>query len=323
MGNGERVLDPMVVERAQGCLMGQLAGDALGSQVEFQSKKQILQRYPNGIRTITDGGTWNTLAGQPTDDSEMALALARTLVQQDRFDSGQVKKAYLRWFESKPFDCGNTVARGLSGRVNAQSQANGALMRISPLGIFGTRYELKDVAIFAQADARLTHPHILCLQANALFTMALCSAIAVKHQPEELFRKMKGWAESMGAVEDLHHIFTRVESEPPADYITDQGWVVTAFHNALWQLLTARNFEEACVHTVMQGGDTDTNAAICGALMGAVHGLEAIPLQWRNAVLNCRPSKLNPRVQHPRPEIYWPVDALELAVLLLGCKPSV
>jgi len=61
------------LERAQGCLLGQLAGDALGSLVEFQTPEQIRQEYPNGVRELADGGPWNTIAGQPTDDSEMAL----------------------------------------------------------------------------------------------------------------------------------------------------------------------------------------------------------------------------------------------------------
>ena len=45
---------------------------------------------------------------------------------------------------------------------------------------------------------------------------------------------------------------------PPADYLHHQGWVLTAFRNALWQLLHTPNLEEAVVDTVMRGGDTDT-----------------------------------------------------------------
>ncbi len=70
-----------IIDRAQGCLMGQLTGDSLGSLVEFESPEQILRKYPNGVRELADGGTWNTLAGQPTDDSEMALLLAKMLVK--------------------------------------------------------------------------------------------------------------------------------------------------------------------------------------------------------------------------------------------------
>ena len=69
------------LSRAQGCLLGQLAGDALGSLVEFKSPEEIRRTYPDGVRELADGGTWNTIAGQPTDDSEMALLLARMLAE--------------------------------------------------------------------------------------------------------------------------------------------------------------------------------------------------------------------------------------------------
>ncbi len=72
------------------------------------------------------------------------------------------------------------------------------------------------------------------------------------------------------------------------------------------------------VDTVMRGGDTDTNAAICGALLGAVYGRNAIPGQWVESLLNCRPAAGLPNVRHPRPECFCPVDALELAARLIG-----
>ena len=78
--------DVGMLSRAQGCLLGQLAGDALGSLVEFQTPKQIRRQYPDGVRELADGGTWNTIAGQPTDDSEMALLLARLLADQRKYD---------------------------------------------------------------------------------------------------------------------------------------------------------------------------------------------------------------------------------------------
>ncbi len=59
--------------------------------------------------------------------------------------------------------------------------------------------------------------------------------------------------------------------QPPIDYLTQQGWVIIEFQNALWQLLHAKTLQEGVVDTVMRGGDTDTNAAIAGALLGAVH----------------------------------------------------
>ena len=141
-------ITPERLSRAEGCLLGQLAGDSLGSLVEFQTPGEIRRRYPNGVRDLADGGTWWTIAGQPTDDSEMALGLARMLIKQQRYDSTKAFEAYEFWLNSDPFDCGSTVSRGLRGRPNPQSQANGALMRISPLGIFGWRHELSLVAAY-------------------------------------------------------------------------------------------------------------------------------------------------------------------------------
>ena len=82
-------------ERAQGCLLGQLAGDSLGSLVEFRAPDDIRREYTKGVRELADGGTWNTIAGQPTDDSEMALLLARMLADHGRYDPKEARKAYI------------------------------------------------------------------------------------------------------------------------------------------------------------------------------------------------------------------------------------
>ena len=116
----------------------------------------------------------------------------------------------------------------------------------------------------------------------------------------------------------LIHTIQGAAEGPPSDYVHQQGWVMIAFRNALWQMLNAPSFEAGVVDTVMRGGDTDTNTAICGALLGAVYGIDAIPSQWVDSILNCRPKAGNPSVYRPRPECFWPVDALELASRLFG-----
>ena len=307
------------VARAQGCLMGQLAGDALGSLVEFQTPEQIQLKYPDGVRELVDGGHHNTIAGQPTDDSEMALLLARMLVDKGRYDSEEARKAYVFWFDSKPFCCGMTTAYALQGgRHNPDSQANGAMMRISPLGIFGAKHDLERVAEWARQDSRITHINPVCQQANALFTMAIAHAVRYGCDARNLYEQVVTWATDMDVEESLLDAVQGASTEPPADYVQQQGWLMIAFRNALWQLLHASNLEEGIVGTVMRGGDTDTNAAICGALLGAVYGRNAIPAQWSERILNCRPAEGQPHVHRPRPECFWPVDALELAEHLVS-----
>ena len=299
--------------RSRGCLLGQLAGDALGSLVEFQSPAEIHRHYPEGVRDLAAGGTWNTLAGQPTDDSEMALQLARTLLRRGTYDPEAVLAAYRSWLDSGPFDCGLTIASGLRGRPNPDSQANGALMRISPLGIFGAHEPLDRVAEWARQDAALTHPHAVCLQANALFARALAHAIATGCGAEDLYGKIREWAAAEPVDPRLRETLDAAAEEPPADYLALQGWVLVAFGNALYQLLHAPSLEAGVIDTVHRGGDTDTNAAIGGALLGAVYGAEALPARWVDTLLDCRPQEGLPGVHRPRPECFWPVDALVLA----------
>lgn len=308
-----------MLERAQGCLLGQLAGDALGSLVEFRTQEQIQRDYPDGVREMADGGTWNTIAGQPTDDSEMALMLARMLAETGRYDREAAGRAYIFWLDSEPFDCGYTVAGGLRGRHNPDSQANGALMRISPLGIFGANHELTQVAEWARQDAAITHIHPVCQQANAIFAMAIAHAVSVGCDAQFLYSQILAWSIEMDVDASLLETIEGATESPPADYVSQAGWVLIAFRNALWQLLHADSVEKAVVDTVMRGGDTDTNAAIAGALLGAVYGRSAIPNQWAESVLNCRPDGNRPDVFRPRPEPFWPVDALELAGRLIGC----
>ena len=317
MENDKNVTSSAVLSRAQGCLLGQLIGDSLGSLVEFQPPERIRRTYPDGVRDMADGGTWNTIAGQPTDDSEMALLLARSLASLGKFDQAEVKKAYVFWLNSGPFDCGNTIWSSLTGRLSPQSQANGAMMRISPLGIFGVNYELEQVAEWARQDAAITHIHSVCQQANALFAMAIAHAISTGCSASDLYQEIVGWAEEMDVESSLKETISAAADSPPDDFVDSQGWVLIAFRNALWQLRTADDVEEGIVDTIMRGGDTDTNAAICGALLGAVHGREAIPDRWIDTIRGCRPRAGTPGVCKPRPECFWPADALELAEQLI------
>jgi ADP-ribosylglycohydrolase len=319
--SGGGAIDAGMLSRAQGCLLGQMAGDALGSLVEFQTPEEIKEEYPNGVRRLIDGGTWDTIAGQPTDDTEMALMLARSLIKESIYNPESALAAYKYWLNSDPFDIGGTISGALTGHLNHESQANGALMRVSPLGIFGANQSSDQIADWAQQDAALTHPHPVCKQVNALFAMAVAHAIKTGESPQEIYSNILKWAEEMQTDASVLNVIQRAADASPDDYTHHQGWVLIAFQNAMYQLLHAKTLEGGVVDTVMRGGDTDTNAAICGALLGAVYGCDAIPQQWFQRILTCRPMAGQPDVQRPRPECFWPADAMILAERLLKEKP--
>jgi ADP-ribosyl-[dinitrogen reductase] hydrolase len=326
---GELVHDSGALRRAQGCMLAQVAGDALGA----------------------NGGPHHILAGQPTDDSELALMLARTLVAGGGvFDPEAVAGAYARWYHGwthtdppeecthswcRPFDVGSTTTRALSSirladvrggqaaaragaAASLKSQANGALMRISPLGIWGAFREPSEVAEAARQDARLTHPHPVCQDASAVFAVTLAAAIRDRLDPQQAYAHAVHWSRAAGVEAGVLQALESAEQEPPTDFMTHQGWVLVALQNAFFRLLHASDLEAAVVDTVRAGGDTDTNAAICGALVGAVYGRAAIPEQWQRMVLSCRPMPGQPGVDQPRPALFWPTDALILAERLLA-----
>jgi ADP-ribosyl-[dinitrogen reductase] hydrolase len=330
---GRSCADPPRLRRAQGALLGQICGDALGSLVEFESEEEIAEDYPEGVRELVDGGTWNLLAGQPTDDTELALALARSLIRRGRFVAGDAARAYAAWYESHPFDIGHTTRAALgaaaaamrAGRdpaaaaragARSESRSNGSLMRVSPLGIFGHGLAPAELATLAREDARLTHPHPVCADAGAVFTAAVARAVARGGTPAEL----ADWALAFAREHRLHEEVIEalvISTKHRPDFATHQGLVTVALQNAFFQLRHASP-EEALVDTVRRGGDTDTNAAIAGALLGAVHGVEGLPLRWRNAVLSCVPVEGMPGCQRPRPPSCWAVDALVVAERLLA-----
>ena len=338
---GKTVSEAGILARAQGCLLGQFAGDALGSLVEFKSQSSIRAQYPSGPRLLQDGGSWQTIAGQPTDDSEMALALARSIVKKNDYGEEEAANAYAQWYDSHPFDIGNTTSMALDGasdalhqglsaalaahaQASSTSQANGALMRVSPLAIFGTALEPHQIARLARTDAGITHPHEVCRSANAVFSVAISYAIKKGYSAELTYRFAWSWAHEHAVDPVVLESLEAAEFEAPTDFMTKMGWVRIAFQNAFYQLLHAATLEEGVINTVRAGGDTDTNAAIVGALLGAVHGRPGIPAQWMDRVLTCRPIQGLQGVKKPRPASYWPVDALSLAerLLLAGLEIS-
>ena len=190
-------------------------------------------------------------------------------------------------------------------------------MRISPLGIFGANYELSAVEEWARLDASITHPHRVCTDCNALFAGLLSVVVKNGLSSSETYEQLLTNVDRLAVCRDVRQMVEVSAKAPPADYVSKQGWVLVAFGNAIYQLLHAPSAEEAIVDTVQRGGDTDTNAAICGALVGAVYSIQSLPERWVATVLNCRPDQANPAVHQPRPQTYWPLDALQLAERLV------
>lgn len=335
------------VRRAWGCLLGQIAGDSLGSQVEFKDAATIRNLYPSGLDELEGSALYGTLPGQPTDDSEMALTLARTLVRANGFDAGAVLESYKAWLKSRPVDFAHSVFRAMHGKVDAKSQSNSALMRVSPLGIWGARaipeaalpcddgatpsldLLVTDEAVrklmdIAMAEAALTNPHPLCRAASACYVIALAYGICgggrngMHDAALHVARNFASQDEFAEAGNSLVSTLEKAADHRPDDYQNDMSHVLTAMQNGFWQLLHAADAGAGVRDTVMRGGDTAANGAVAGSLLGAALDIDSFPAQWTDAVLACLPEKDRANVKTPRPQEYWPLDFMPLAEKLLG-----
>jgi ADP-ribosylglycohydrolase/fructose-1,6-bisphosphatase/inositol monophosphatase family enzyme len=298
--------------RAQGAMLGQVIGDSLGSRVEGKPAAEIAQLFPGGLRDLGDGGPYHTMAGQPTDDSEMAITLARIIIRERKYDGPKVLDAYRAWLTSRPVDVGMTTERGLCGLVTTESESNGSLMRVAPIGVWAAG----DPALAARTardDSLLTHANPICLEACAAYCAAIAAGVAGANRDEMLEAALK---HSKGPAHEA--VKRGAKGALPGDFFTHPGWVLVALQNAFY-CLHELDFEEALVQSVGRGGDTDTNAAIAGALLGALYGREKIPSRWIYPVLACRPLA-EAGALRPRPMEYWPDDILDVAEALLNSQ---
>lgn len=296
---------------AAGAILGALVGDAAGATLEFSDGAPTASDV-EGAMQMVGGGPWSTAPGQITDDGELALCLMHALQGKTEFDIERVAVMYLRWVHSAPFDIGATTARGLeggrdepAGRVhegmwdaagsnNGQSKANGGLMRIAPLAAWGRRLSEADLVQAACDECRLTHPNEACLHASAVYCVAIRHLVLHEADASGALEAAGRWAAQLGNPEVLEWLDGARENRD-VGYAPQIGFVKYGFTHAFRHLALRSQYEDALAETLAGGGDTDTNACIVGGLLGALHGIDGIPLQMRDAVLECDTSQGQPR----------------------------
>ena len=252
-------------EKALGALWGLVAGDCLGSPIQFTEK----DGHP-WITEMVECRIFGTPAGYWTDDSSMAFCVAESLARLGRFDAGDVGRNFVRWLREgwwssleEAFDVGNATAaavRGIErGRLkngSEDTQGNGSIMRLAPSWLAARAWGREEI-LFETSD--LTH---------------------ASGRVRETVARMARALDELAATGE-----TGVRSE----YATREecgisGWAVSTLESALWALESTGSFEEALVAAVNLGGDADSIGAVCGQLAGAKYGVGAIPERWLAAI---------------------------------------
>lgn len=277
---------------------GLMVGDALGSPAEFCYREDILHRFPDGLDRMTDGFVICTTrkAGVVTDDTDMAVCLQRSLEEAQGWDPQTALRFYKEWYDTDPPDIGETIRNALRGEMNPDTEANGALMRVAPIAYRAALCPEFDWERAVREDTCLTHPNRVCIDASLAYVYALIRLLQAADDVQAVYRSTVEWARQHRLAEPVQAWLQEAEHAKPELDGEKLGWVRLAFQCAFWQLLHAPDFKTALVDIVSSGGDTDTNAAICGALLGALYGAKAIPRKWLVIV----------RANNPRYTVYLP-----------------
>jgi ADP-ribosyl-[dinitrogen reductase] hydrolase len=287
---------PSGTDRAVGTLLGLACGDALGRPVEFQSSTAITEQYGR-VTEMYGNGTHSQPAGTVTDDTQMALRLARSLAERDGFDGADVASRYVDWYESGPFDIGlmtaDAVRRLRDGaahdeagravweqRAEGSNAGNGSLMRTAPVALPFRDDDRR--AEVAAAESAITHADPRCVESCVALGTVLDRLLAGT-EPQTAVDDALAQAADRDAPRAVRTALANATDERAADLETS-GYVVHTLETALHDGLTAPDPEEALVTTVSRGGDTDTLGAVAGAVAGARFGADALPTRWLEPV---------------------------------------
>src|SRR6516164_1582691 len=289
-------------DRLRGTLIGLAVGDALGAAVEFSS--------PGSFSPVTGyraGGPHGLKAGEWTDDTSMALALADSIASVG-WDLNDQASRYVEWWKTgkysvngRCFDIGITTRSALSrfvaskdalvsGDTSDRASGNGSIMRLAPVPIgHAGMYpdHIEELSRLADESSMPTHAREQCRSACRYLATVLAALIRGEDRAAVLspdWRPLR----LLNEIKPLHPLIQEVaqgsfrQKQPPA--IEGSGWVVKSLEASLWAFHDAGSFEEAVLRAVNLGDDADTTGAICGQLAGAFWGESQIPEPLRSGL---------------------------------------
>ena len=294
--------DKATLDRVVGAVLGSAAGDALGAGYEFTNPG------PDREIAMEGGGAFGWAPGEWTDDTQMAVAIL-DVIATGSSDLDAIASNFLAWYQAGPVDVGNQTSSVLGSAAipqdlavvavafmdaNPEAAGNGALMRTAPVALAALD-DRTEIAGLAGSIASLPHAHPDSVAACVLWSLAIQQAITTA-EPDQVFDWEAAVRNGLGhIVEDRRQrwdgLITEAVTGPPGMF-NPNGYVVTAFQAALSAIINtpvpaeqpSDHLRDALVAAVRIGHDTDTVAAIAGALLGARWGAGAIPDEWNTLI---------------------------------------
>jgi ADP-ribosylglycohydrolase len=277
-------------DRVVGCVQGLALGDALGAPFEFRRREEIPDPLPAFELP------WHSYpAGTTTDDTGMARNLIRSLAAAAGLDTVDLADRHVDWYRSQPAGIGNLTRRVLERadrtdvlaelaarqvweeRGPEVSAGNGSVMYCAPLGAFRAVHP-EILVDEAPALSAITHWDERCRTACLAVTLATAALVRGAAPAATVEDAVTAVLDREGG-EELEYLVAEAGRARRIDG-PDMGFALFTAGIGLQVAAEAPDFEEGLRRVVALGGDTDTNGAVAGALLGALHGRTALPAPW-------------------------------------------
>ncbi len=275
-------------DRFRGLMLGTAVGDALGRPIEG-----LQQVSPSYIEEIVSGPRSMIY----TDDTAMTIWLAESLLAAGGFDGADMSMRFAEGYQREPFrgfganvvDVFSRVLRGFNWKETARSQfggtgsyGNGAAMRVAPVALWKFP-DIDETVRLARQTAEVTHTHPVGVEGAVIQATAAGHALRDDFDRDVLLGALRGLVKSQIFRSKLEVLPRAIESSDDDYARLHLGNGVSAGNSvvtALYCFLASEGFKETVIRAVRIGGDTDTIAAMAGALAGARYGATAIPEVW-------------------------------------------
>jgi ADP-ribosylglycohydrolase len=284
-----------IEKKLRGYLFGSACGDALGLPVEHLNLEEIKKKYgEKGILEPLPESPW-------TDDTQLMLVLSRSLLRGAELElpelMGYIAEELVLWLEEPDTGAGVT-SRGAAMRLREGihwnksgiiSKSCGSLMRV---GIIGFIYRNNPEKLIKTAlfSGRITHSHPISDAAS------IAGAYIVKLaldgvEPREMFKPILNVTEGISqeftkALKNSYKIAHSVIGDEDALKKLGQGWYADeTFALAYFCILHyPKDYRKAVQTAVNITGDSDSVGSVVGGILGAMLGIEAVPVSWTEAL---------------------------------------
>jgi ADP-ribosyl-[dinitrogen reductase] hydrolase len=289
-------------DKIKGCLYGLSIGDAIGLRYETFKPSEINDKNIGKV----------CLGGIISDDTEHMILITRSLLKYKNVD--KFKKSFIRslqlWFSTLPINIGKTTGKSIiksffTSNCGAKGSGNGSVMRIAPIGLIYRDDESK-IKEFSDVSCRITHNDTEC-SVNSTAIAILIAEILNNNWNQK----------NKPSIESLQFLLNSVSNDDFWKVTVDE--IISSLNNNIEPMDLVNNwtkgagavgytkfstiisiicwykyygdYEKTITEIIKLGGDTDTNAAIAGALAGSTVGFSNLPTKWISKIKDMVVSK--------------------------------